>query len=164
MASYDEAGPVVIAKTDPATNLLTYYVKSPLYIPDFEVIDQVWDDVLSMATNDPISTQLMRMQSYGKAHGWFDKSSNPLMLAMFNEQSNYMQGNLKEKTIERLIKLELPKLTGMSVYELLKLPTYELRSIVSIADKLNRENLIASRAKLKRGRDLIDEMDEELYE
>ena len=75
----------------------------------------------------------------------------PLSLVMLHESIDTVNDSLLEKTINKLIQYKLPKFTGMSINELLDLPTYELKMYI-------RSAINASRADGK----IIDRISDEL--
>lgn len=68
---------------------------------------------------------------------YLDINTNaPLSLIMLHDSINTVKDSLLEKTIDKLIQNKIPKMTGMSVKELLDLPTYELKMYLRSSVKL----------------------------
>lgn len=55
--------------------------------------------------------------------------AHPISLVTMNEEYDVYTDSPLEQTIFTLIRLKIPEATGMSVKELLALPTYELKMI-----------------------------------
>lgn len=116
-----------------------HLVSTPGYVADPEVIDEHWDQLLSIYAGDRITQKMLAMRAYELSFGVIkhgvDKSK--ITLATMTESADVYKGSPLELTILKLLRLKLPKVTGMSIKELMDLPTYELKMYIQQVVKAN---------------------------
>jgi len=128
-------------------------VKDPDFSTTTSDIETLWDSLLKNDTYDSITNQMLAMESYERQFKIQDSSSvSPITLVTMKDSTDYHKDSLLEKTIDRIIQLKLHKLTGMTLVELLDLPTYELKMIFRSVTK-------AGKVEKKKMDELEDELD-----
>ena len=100
------------------------------YIADREnVLDPLWDDILSMDSYDPIANQMVVDEKYEIAFGIQTTiNPSPISLVTCNENTELHVGGEMDRLISKLLKDKVPELTNMSLLDLINLPTPLLKS------------------------------------
>lgn len=115
-------------------------VKDPQFTPNPILVQDLWKSFITLDTNDSITNQMLAMESYERSFGIQNiNSKSPIALATMSVDTDCYTNSLLEKTIDRIISMKLFKITGMSVSELLDLPTYELKMIIRSVTKVSRK-------------------------
>lgn len=127
--------------------LLTPLVKDPHFMVAHKAIDELWTKYTKMNSYDSITNQMMMVEAYELALGIQTQESNsPITLATINRSTNFMENTLLERTINKIIQMKMCSATGMTVIEILNLPTFEvmmyyrsLRTMAAADNKLLNE-------------------------
>lgn len=86
---------------------------------------------LDMPTYDSITNQMLVMEAYEDAMDIYTTTDrSPITLVTMNASTDYMNNTMLEKTMDRIIQLKLHTITGMSLTEILDLPTYMLQILM----------------------------------
>ena len=116
-------------------------------------IDTLWESFLDMPTYDSITNQMLIMEAYETAMGIYpDTDRSPITLVTMNASTDFMHNTMLERTIDRIIQLKLHTITGMSLMEILDLPTYVLQMLLRSVTKagiIENRKLAAIEANLK---------------
>lgn len=89
-----------------------------------------------MPTYDSITNQMLVMEAYENALDIYTTSDrSPITLVTMNASTDFMNNTMLEKTIFRLISLKIHTITGLSIVELLDLPTYMLQMLMRSVTK-----------------------------
>lgn len=116
-------------------------VITPLgYIVDREnILNPLWNGFMEMDSVDTISTQMLLMEKYEIALGiQKPEHKNPVTLCTMKESNQLHIGSLTENIMFYLISRKIPEMTGMSVNELLNLPTYLFSNIIRACRRAKR--------------------------
>lgn len=138
----------------------TYLVKHAAYRVPAAHIDKHWERLIGLPPADPIAQQMLMLREYELNFGILNPKVNksPVTLATMNEATDKLSGSLMEATILKLVRLKLHKATGLTIPELLDLPTYELQMYVdSVIEAKRLEDLERSDVARKAGRGKQDD-------
>ena len=115
------------------------------------ILKPMWAKILNLTSYDSITNQMLLMETYEESFGICDHSTSnsPLSLVTHNEGYMPYQNNLYEALLYRMIKNSIPESTGLSIEELLDLPTYKLTSIFRSMIKVRKKELDESRTSSK---------------
>ena len=84
-----------------------------------------------MGNYDPITNRMLMIEKYERAFGINDPvNSSPVTLTTGNEVTDLYTDSLLEKAYTKLINVRAPELTGMSVKEILDLPSWKVRTLM----------------------------------
>ncbi len=101
-----------------------------------------------MPPYDYITTRMISLERYErelniqKSKDQIDSSNPnncPMPLITMKASTNYMADTTMEKLLEKILMLELPKMTNMNPFELLRLPTYEFDMLLVAATRIAKE-------------------------
>ena len=107
-------------------------IKHPGYLADMvQVTAPLHHRFMLLKPTDNIMAQMMLQEQYELAFGiQTTKDASPISLVTHSEATDIYTDCLLEKTITKLIKYKVPELTGMSLQQLLDLPTFQLKTIM----------------------------------
>lgn len=91
-----------------------------------------------MKKTDTIAALMLSIEIYQK-HFKIKKENGSLIgLTTSSKSCDFIKRGIMEKTIELLIKLQIPVNTGMSITELLNCPTYVLKCIINSSRRIDK--------------------------
>jgi hypothetical protein len=107
-------------------------IKAPGYIADItELADPLWKSFTTLESFDHITNQMLLMEKYELSFGIQPtENASPISLVTMNDSTDIYTNGLLERTIYRLIKMKAFEYTGLSITELLDLPTYKLQIVL----------------------------------
>jgi len=134
-------------------NAVDRIVSNTEFIIQPEELDKLWRNILELDTStNAITNQMLIEELYENSIGITNKTDpSPISTSTHSYSTECFVDSQLEHAITRIMRMGLPKLTGMSVDELLNLPTYELQMYYRAA---------VSISKVKS--EVIDELAEEL--
>ena len=107
-------------------------VGSPSFQPDDSALESMWGNLYNMPGMDSIASQMVALEQYETAHGvcnhGAERAGYPIPLATHN--ASMKTDAIIDSTIDRLLDLNIPRHTGMSIVELLDLSTYDFSKIL----------------------------------
>jgi len=129
---------VTYSKGKPVFNITEEFIE--------KAIRKLFELLLNLPNVDPVSNKIILMDTYATELGIikrYDPNShdvkvNQIELFCKNESTDVYFNSAKERLYERLLTLGIPKLTNMSLAELMALPTYELRMIIRAVTKCSK--------------------------
>lgn len=113
-----------------------------------DVVDPLWKDINAMPDyGDYVTNRLIALEKYQKALGLVPKdSTKPLVCATMKTGTNPITGSALAATYEVLIKNRVPELTNMTLYQLMELPTYELKTLLATIKGIHEKEKAAAAA------------------
>lgn len=112
-------------------------IKPPLkdlsFIPKVSEVRALSEELLALGETETIYGGIMGLSAHYRHFGVINpkKHKFPITLTTIKEDTDPYHASQLEKTMEWLIARKVPASTGMSLMELLNLPTYELRMLKS---------------------------------
>ena len=113
---------------------------------DTNALVGIMEAFIKMPPYDYVTTRMISMEFYERALGIQKKSTDnngigacPMPLVTMKASTNYMADTVMARVYEKILMLEIPKLTNMSLTELLRLPTYEFDILLESATRIVKE-------------------------
>lgn len=95
------------------------------------VLQPLWNSFLGLDSYDNIGNQMLLMEMYEQKLGIQPQiNASPITLVTHNEYYMPNIEGLYEKTVYKLIRNKVHEATGLTITQLMDLPTYELQTIV----------------------------------
>jgi len=119
----------------------TRVIKDLYYRLGDDKLKELWNSFLTMKNYDSVSNQMLLMEKYEEILGIQSNESNlPISLVTINQGTDVYHDSVLEKTLTKIMKSKLCELTGLSITELLELPTYYLQVVFKAASKIAQDN------------------------
>ena len=84
-----------------------------------------------MESYDSITNQMLLMEKYEQRFNIQDTIDPfPISLVTMSKYTDVVTDSLMERSYTKLLDLKLPELTGLSITELLDMPTYKLKAVI----------------------------------
>ncbi len=124
-----------------ATQTSTRVIKDLFYQVNREKLDELWNSFLTIKSYDSISNQMLLMEKYEEIlEIQTNESKTPIPLVTINNTTDIYNNSLLEKTITKIMRSKLCELTGLSITELLALPTYYLQMVFRSATHVAKDS------------------------